>query len=351
MSVIRASAATRVDLIGGTLDIAPLTYLLDHKATVNFAVDLRSQATLLLHPSEKSISVVSKDRGLSFQVTQFADLNRVEELPLAVALIREFWSAELPGFELVLEAKSPAGAGLGGSSSLAVSMAAALQKARQLLLAEPWPEPLRLIHKIRDCETRVIHCPAGTQDYWGAFNGGVNLMRFPAGGEEVTRLSSESVAPLAGSLLLCYSGQSRQSGINNWAIFKAAFDGDQATLAQLNEIGQLAEHAVAAIIRQDWQEALILAKQEWALRLSIWPAIATKQTELLTEVGRSCGARLARVCGAGGGGVMLFATEPENRPALAEALQQAGGQVLDGGITDVGLHIESEGLEHVQAHG
>ncbi len=344
MSVIRASAATRVDLMGGTLDIEPLTYLLDHKATVNCAVDLRSQAKLTLTPSRRAIAVSSQDRGEQFEVFDFSELNRVTQLPLAVALIAEFWSSELPGFTLELDAKSPAGAGLGGSSSLAVSIAACLQKARMLLLDEAWPEKRDFVHKIRDCETKVIHCPAGTQDYWGALNGGVNLLQFPAGGEQVTRLSLDAVGPLADSMLLCYSGQSRQSGLNNWAIFKAAFDGDQTVLAQLNEIGQLAEQGLQAILRSDWFEAIEVAKQEWLLRLAIWPAIATTKTRHLADIGKANGARLARVCGAGGGGVMLFLVEPDQKESLAAALHTGGGTLLTGGLSNDGLLVQVEGV-------
>src|SRR5207248_582348 len=64
-------------------------------------------------------------------------------------------------------AKSPAGAGLGGSSALSIAMIGALStwaRGKQDFLSSGE----RLIEIARDTETTVIQVPAGLQDYYGA---------------------------------------------------------------------------------------------------------------------------------------------------------------------------------------
>lgn len=70
------------------------------------------------------------------------------------------------------------------------------------------------------------------------------------------------------------------------------------------------------------------------------PAIATPFIERLMRTGERHGARAAKVCGAGGGGCVVFACPLRRRRELAAALAGAGARLLDFRIARRGVRVE-----------
>src|ERR687889_102806 len=224
---IEATAPTRVDLAGGTIDIWPLYLFHPGATTVNFAVSLN--ATCRIEPrADDQIILESRDRGVSFETSLPAveELAREERLELISKLVH-FFKPET-GFHLVAESLAPAGAGLGGSSALAIACIGALNR----LVGDRYPER-KFIVIAANVETRVIRVPAGFQDYYGAFYGGANAIQFSAEGIRREAVHVEPEA-LERRVVVCYTGEPRLSGINNWEMFKNHIDGDP-TLFQLFE--------------------------------------------------------------------------------------------------------------------
>jgi D-glycero-alpha-D-manno-heptose-7-phosphate kinase len=54
------------------------------------------------------------------------------------------------------------------------------------------------------------------------------------------------------------------------------------------------------------------------------------------------GARAAKVCGAGGGGCVIFFVEPQAKQRASDAITANGGQVLPFKIFDKGLTVRTE---------
>jgi D-glycero-alpha-D-manno-heptose-7-phosphate kinase len=190
-----------------------------------------------------------------------------------------------------------------------------------------------------DIEAKLIHAPTGIQDYWGAVRGAVNVIRFPPGRVDVTTKPPSSVRGLEDQLLLCYSGKSRASAINNWEIFKRVFDGDTALLATLNEIGAAAERCADAITDGNLSRAILVSSLEWQLRCKLWPKIESAETKRLDVAAKKAGALFTRVCGAGGGGVMSIFVEPDSRERVKAALVENGGVVLNAKVAERGVSV------------
>ncbi len=336
---VNAKIPTRIDIAGGTLDLWPVHHMLDHKATVNVAVTV--DANVVVTTSEDGrYHLASKDQDLTVS-GDFAAVCSTTQLPLLGMLLGALWRAELPPLRIVTTAKSPAGAGLGGSSCLGIAVAGALLRALALTDGTPELNEHKLVQTVQDIEARLIAAPTGCQDYWGGLRGQVNIITFPYGGTVVTTLPANQINGLAAELLLCYSGKSRASAMNNWQIFKRVFDGDRALLATFNRIGSLAEACAAAVRAGNLADMLALSEQEWRLRTELWPAIETDETTRLDSAARRAGARFTRVCGAGGGGVMAVFVPQDRRGAVAKALSDAGGTILDATVSPTGLVVQN----------
>ncbi len=338
---VLARAPTRIDLGGGTLDIRPLAYLLDHRMTVNMGISLYTSATVEIAAKDGVYAIESEDLGRSLSGS-FDDLINQKELPLIGELLGAVWSPDLPAIHIKTSSQSPAGAGLGGSSSLAVSLAGALHRLKMEYTNQKKLDDHALVRLVQDVEARVISCPTGCQDYWGALRGGTNLIYQSFGDPNVTTLNSEITSWLGERLVICFSGVSRASGINNWNIFRSAFDGDQGLIGRLNQIGQYADQMAQAIKAQQWKDVIQASKDEWELRKALWPAIETNETKAIDHAAIAAGADLVRVCGAGGGGVMAIVCEPEVRGQVCQAIELAGGELLEAMPCEMGLTVQFE---------
>lgn len=335
MFKVRATAPTRVDLAGGTIDLWPIHQVLKHKATVNCAVSLNAEVEIT--PSnDGAYHLISADQG-QIVSGSLADCVATKALPLLGLLLDACWDERLPPITIRTSATSPAGAGLGGSSCLAVTTAAALKKAAKIIENNPQTDPLdsELVQIASDIEAQLIHAPTGVQDYWGAIRGGLNILEYPRGkvtvetfNDSIADRPNPIIGHLADELILCFSGKSRQSAINNWEIFKRVFDGDKALIARLEVIGVVAAACADAVRAGNYQAMIEASAEEWRLRCELWPNIHSEETAHLSAAATKSGATLARVCGAGGGGVLAVLAPTDVVADVRKALQKAGGQLL-----------------------
>lgn len=337
MNPIIASAPTRVDLAGGTLDLWPLHHFISHKATVNIAVNLRAQAELSLSKDEM-FYLSSVDRKSELRGT-FAELAQPTRLPLLSLMLASIWGPHLPAISLATKAQCPAGAGLGGSSALAIACAAALFRARNKLTGQDELHGEDLVAFVQNLESRLIHCPTGCQDYWGAVNGGLNIISYPFEGTKGENSSHDSLTWFNERTVLVFSGKSRDSGINNWEIFKKLMEKNQEALSAFAQIGQLSEQCGEAARARDWELVMDLSKKEWSLRKELWPKVETDETRGVERIALEAGASFVRVCGAGGGGVMAVFCQKNKQSNVAEALNKKNFEVLQAQLACEGLRI------------
>jgi D-glycero-alpha-D-manno-heptose-7-phosphate kinase len=331
--IIESIAPTRVDLAGGTIDIWPLYLFHPGAATVNFAVSLYARCRIETREDERVI-LESRDRNVSFEtsLSQIADLVREERLELISKLVHFFQPRV--GFHLVAESQAPAGAGLGGSSALAIACIGALNR----LVGRRYPER-KFITIASNVETTVIRVPAGFQDYYGAFYGGANCLHFRADGIEREELKVD-VATLERRIAICYTGEPRLSGINNWEMFKTHINGDPTLFRLFEGIRDSALRMRAALTADDWQEVSSTMRDAYPNRRRLAPNITTPRMDMLVEKALANGAEAAKVCGAGGGGCIAFLCAEGQRERVERALsEEEDVQMLDWKFAREGLTV------------
>src|SRR5262249_35567680 len=152
----------------------------------------------------------------------------------------------------------PAGSGLGGSSSLAISMLGGLQA----FLGLPIMPPDEMVRVARDLEARVLEIPTGTQDHFAATFGGAAAIRFGPG-RPVRESLSVDLDALGSRLVLAFGGASRLSAMSNWDMVRRAIDKDDQTRKGLRAIASIAGDMRAALSANDLDAAGALMDREW----------------------------------------------------------------------------------------
>ncbi|NRA64371.1 MAG: hypothetical protein HRU19_07795 [Pseudobacteriovorax sp.] len=333
---VTAKVPTRVDLAGGTLDLYPLYEVMEESpVTINFGISLYARATVSDKTTATAFHSVDQSVEEGFNWSNCSPLD--SRLPLLKGIFLRLWKKSWPSIHLTTQCQSPAGAGLGGSSALGIAVASALNRMaveKNLMSAMSEQEIVDLVQSV---ETKIIHCPAGVQDYWGAIRGRLNALSYQNGRVHINTLDGGFINSLDNRLVLCYSGVSRSSGINNWQIFKSVFDREERAIAQLNELTRLSLLAYEAIEKESLDELLEHSKSEWDIRKKLWPAVETEETKRIDAIIGKNTKGFSRVCGAGGGGVVAIFVPTEMREQSIKDLSDEGFQVLDGTIAREGI--------------
>lgn len=327
---ICTQAPCRVDLAGGTLDLWPLYLFHPGAVTVNFAVNIMTSCKITPLPG-KSIHLRSLDTKKEDRFENLDSLRRARQLKhaLAASLVRLF--APEDGFLLETNSESPAGGGIAGSSALMIATAAALSRlcSRRLSLEE-----MRVL--AQNVEAQLIGVPTGCQDYYPALYGGVSAVHLEPQGirREALPVASEEIDA---RFMLVYTGEPRRSGINNWQVFKSHVDGNKNVIKNFQHLAELSRAMRPALAEGQWDEVARLLREEWKLRRSNYSGISTALIDRLIAVAAKTGGRAAKVCGAGGGGCVIFMVKDGAKERVAEALKVNGGHVLPCRVAPDGL--------------
>lgn len=183
MFSVIARAPTRMDIAGGTLDLWPLHHMIEHKCTVNIALNL--MANVEIRPSndlQYHLESVDQKRNIR---DSFVNLRGESALPLHSMILTALWDEKLPPLHIRTRASSPKGAGLGGSSSLGIAIAGGLNFLRHKLGAFELLAEDVLVRLVANVEAKLLGIPTGTQDHWAAIRGALNIIRYPLFGERV----------------------------------------------------------------------------------------------------------------------------------------------------------------------
>jgi len=319
------------------MDIWPLYLFHPGAVTVNFAVSILTQCRIRPR-RDKKIHLISLDTHRQEEFPSLEALSSTSRHKHALAAYLVKFFAPEGGLEIETNSESPAGAGISGSSALMIASTAALAR---LTGRELGTDRMRL-EKIREIsqniEAQLIRVPTGCQDYYPALYGGVSAIHLDPDGihHEAVRVNAED---LDRRFVLAYTGAPRKSGINNWKVFQAHISGDRKLFSNFENIAEIARAMHQALAQADWGEVAQLLREEWKLRRTNSPRISTPLIDRLIKAATRNGALAAKVCGAGGGGCVVFLCEPEARERVAAAVAAQGGQVLAAKVAREGLTI------------
>lgn len=313
---------TRFDLAGGTLDMWPIWSMLGSATTINVAIDIFTHCTLTPLPNSEII-IESEDFKKTWSFPTLHDFleSKEKDLLFFQAHIRHWKPAQ--GFKLKTRSDSPVGGGLGGSSSLSVSV----YKAFMQWCGKPTENVHDLVRHCSNIEAFILKTPTGTQDYYPAALGGLNIIDYDFSGPKVQTLQNHK--DLEKRLIVVYTGKSHHSGINNWQVLKKFIEGDKHTASALHKISEVASEMRQACVSAQWQKIPQLFDKEFEARLMLAESFMSPEIAKLKEISEQVGAEGFKICGAGGGGCVVVWSEPSKTENIKAEIQDRGFRVIN----------------------
>ena len=298
----------RVSFAGGGTDLAAF-YEREPGAVFSTAIDKYIYVMVKRHGS-----VFNESIRLNYSRSE--QVNRIEEIENDIA--REclrFLEMEPPLY-ISTVADLPASTGLGGSSSFAVGLLNALHAFRGERVSAG-----QLAEEASYIEIDVLNQPIGKQDQYAAAFGGLNFFSFKAGGAvtvEPQRLNNGGLKALFDCILMFWTGHQRDTS-------SVLSEQKANTPAKMDSLLKMREHAVQ-LQELSSNGSFDVAKfgrildESWQLKRQLSSKITTGEIDDWYRRAMEAGAVGGKLCGAGGGGFLLFIAKPDRQQAVRMAL-------------------------------
>lgn len=333
---IRARAPLRISFAGGGTDVPPFPAT-EGGCVLSATIDRYAQGSLTPR-TDRMVTIESVDFKTTHEMTLDSEILYDGSLDLIKAAVRRFGREGTDGYDLVLRSSAPPGSGLGSSSTMMVALTG--------LLAEHYGVPMG------EYETAQLACAieredlgitGGMQDLYAATFGGFNFIEFT---DRVIvnplRIREETAFELELSLLLCFTGITRDSARVIEDQTRRATTGAGDTLAGLRAQKELAVAMKAALLTNKLNEFGVLLGEAWTQKKRMSPYITNERIDELYDLALKNGALGGKLTGAGGGGYILLFCDFAKKHRLIEGLESAGATITE-------FAFESKGLTTWQA--
>lgn len=336
-SLVRSRAPLRLGLAGGGTDVSPYSDEFGG-LVLNVTIDKFAYATIT-SCREGMVEFIAADNQHAWVGPSSAILPCRPGLELHAGvynrIVRDFNQGEPLSVSITTHSEAPPGSGLGSSSTMAVALVQAFCEYLTLPLGE-----YEVAHLAYEIERLELAFAGGKQDQYAAAFGGLNFMEFH--GDRVIvnplRIKPEIKAELESSLLLYYTGVSRESA----RIIQQQTDHvqrkDPKPLSALHAVKEEAIRMKEAILKGNYEEFAASMRKSWESKKQMADSISNPMIEEVYDAAISAGALAGKVSGAGGGGFMMFFVDAAKRPLVERTLSRFSGQVATTTFTEHGAH-------------
>jgi D-glycero-alpha-D-manno-heptose-7-phosphate kinase len=302
----------RVSFAGGGTDLPAFYERNGHGAVLSTAINRYVYVTVKRH-SELFFEPVRLNYSKSEEV------DHVEELENNIAReCLKFLEVDPPIY-ISTVGDVPASTGLGGSSAFAVGLLNALHAYRGERVSAG-----QLAEEASYIEIEVLGEPIGKQDQYAAAFGGMNVFRFEPGGAvtiQHQRLTNDQRELLFRCLLLFWTGHQRDaSGVLTEQAQNA--EAMYERLLRMRDQALALQELFSRNGAVDMCELGRVVSEGWELKRGLASSITTNQIDRWYERALSAGAEGGKLCGAGGGGFLMFVVQPERQAAVRSALAE-----------------------------
>ncbi|MCL5291371.1 MAG: GHMP kinase [Actinobacteria bacterium] len=327
---IRSKAPLRISFCGGGTDVSPYP---EERGGVVLSTTIDKYAYGSLRPTgDGKISVASLDYDVVAKYKADDELLYDGELDLVKAVIKKMGSTQ--GLELFLHSDAPPGSGLGSSSTMVVCLIGLFKHWLKRPLTDY--EIAELAYEVERIDLGI---KGGMQDQYAATFGGFNFIEFL--GETVVvnplRIKPDILNELNYRLLLCYTGRTRLSAHILEHQTDAYIQKKEEVVEALDALKDLTIEMKNSLLQGRLNDFGDLLHEAWLSKKKLDANISSLQIDELYEAARERGAVGGKILGAGGGGYLLVFCPFDKKHAIAERLEQVGGQVVEFAFDFAGL--------------
>ena len=322
---VRSRAPLRLGLAGGGTDVSPYSEMFGGNV-LNAAIDMYAYCTISTR-SDNKLEFRAADLGESWESS--ADTELALEGPLVLhkaiynRVIRDFNDGRPLALKVITSADAPPGSGLGTSSTMVVAILRAYQELLKLPLGE-----YDLAQLAYDIERKDCGLAGGKQDQYAATFGGFNFMEFFADDRVIVnplRIRDEIINEIECSMMLYFTGQSRESANIIKDQIHSAESGDDKPLHAMHRVKQSAVEMKEALLKAEVKTMAEILGQSWRAKRDMAHSISNRLIDEIYGRALGAGALSAKISGAGGGGFMMLFVEPTLKLDVKAALSDLEG--------------------------
>lgn len=332
--LIRSRAPVRIGIAGGGTDVDPYA---SEKGGYVFNTTINKYAYSMLKPRNDHIMTVSSEYYGRYQAPlDGGPLPLDGNMDLIKAVTNYFGVTN--GFEISISSDVPAGSGLGGSSTMIVSMIGAMVNWLDVDLSKT--EMAALAYYL---EREVIGLSGGKQDQYAAVFGGFNSFKIDGSGVNVlpAKIPHDIVNELQCRSVMCFTGMTHDSAAIIDTQVKSYKEGknDEA----LDRSKELAVQIRNSLRHGDLDDVGKLLGKSWEYKKQFSDKISNPYIDNLYNAAIRAGAIGGKVSGAGGGGFMYFVCRYDKKASVSRALVSAGATISE-------FMFEPEGVVSWRSH-
>jgi D-glycero-alpha-D-manno-heptose-7-phosphate kinase len=299
----------RVSFAGGGTDLAAFYELAEHGAVLSTAINKYIYVTVKRHSNVF-------DEAVRVNYSRSEQVQRIGEIQNNIARECLRFLEVGPPIYISTVGDLPASTGLGGSSSFAVGLLNALHAFRGEKVSAG-----QLAEEACHIEIDVLNQPIGKQDQYAAAFGGLNLLGFKTGGDvmvEPVRLRNGALSTLFGQVLMFWTGHQRDTS-------SVLTEQKQNTAQKSDSLLKMREQAkqLQALLSNghfDCAQFGRILDEGWSMKRSLASTITSDDIDRWYRLAREAGAWGGKLCGAGGGGFLLFLVPPSRQEHVRKAM-------------------------------
>ncbi len=309
-NIVVTRTPLRVSFAGGGTDL-PEFYQVEDGAVLSAAVDKYVYVTVKRHSE-----LFNEPIRLNYSRTE--QVNTISEIENNIARECLNFLNIAPPIFISTVADMPASTGMGGSSSFTVGLLNALYAfvGERVTAGQLADEACHI-------EMEVLKEPIGKQDQYAAAFGGFNLLRFGRGGRvtvEPQPVVNGSIAYLFSNIMMFWTGHQRPAS-------SVLVEQKGKTSQNLDVLRRMRDEAyeLRALCsggRFGLEELGKALDRGWVLKRSLASKVTNPEIDRYYARAMEAGAEGGKLCGAGGGGFLMFVVKPEKRESVRQTLSE-----------------------------
>lgn len=314
--MITVYSPLRISFAGGGTDISP--FLENYGgAVLNTTID-------------RGIMIRYIDDGGSLEVSsrdflRSALISSTNNTSMENKIINMFMENGIDTGRIIMNNDVPPGSGLGSSSALINGIIRVIYAIKRKDI-----DPYDLAKESYLTEKNKFNIILGKQDPYAISVGGLKYMEFRRSGEATQKfaLSDPFVRNLEKSMILVYTGNTRESSRSLQDQVTKSENGDKKTMENLNKLKDLALNLSKAIKAHNRDEVYSIVNEGWSIKKSLGTSVTNKRIDTIIDYALDNGAKSAKLLGGGAEGFILLIGERENIDSLQHKMMSQSDFVI-----------------------